>query len=244
MSTAAGECCSAGTLVGIGIAVVLGIVLVTLAAYLMYFVGRFVVHVLPPPVHVLPPPAMSHHPVRPLGHLRVPPPRTAQTQQVPHRRRVLVLDLDETMGHTLFDEGGEMTFVRRPHLETFLRAVAGPGGFDEVAVFTAGTREYAEPILDALDPEGRLFGRRYYRDSCTVTPGGLVVKDLRILGERDLADVLLLDNTPSAYAWQPQCGVPIPSFMGDDPLDDALLQTLGKFDQIAGLRMSRDPLAF
>ena len=225
MTPAAGECCSAATLVGIGIAVVLGLVLVTLAAYLMYFVGRFVVHVLPPPHPPLP---LSQHSSISLSSL--PPPR---------RRRVLVLDLDETMGHTLFDEGGEMTFVRRPHLETFLRAVAGPGGFDEVAVFTAGTREYAEPILDTLDPENRFFGRRYYRDSCSVTPGGLLVKDLRILGERDLADVLLLDNTPSAYAWQPQCGVPIPSFMGDDPRDDALLQTLGKFDQIAGLRISR-----
>jgi Dullard-like phosphatase family protein len=149
---------------------------------------------------------------------------------------VLVLDLDETLGHTLDTEsmgmgmGAEAPFIERPHLHQFLAAVTSM--FDEVVVFTAGTADYAAPILDRMDPTHRTFRRRFYRDSCTLVPstGGSApaftfVKDLRILGEPDLSRVLILDNTPSAYALQPQCGVPIPSFFGD-PADDALLHAL------------------
>jgi Dullard-like phosphatase family protein len=151
-----------------------------------------------------------------------PPRQPRQPQQPQPRRRVLVLDLDETLGHSVELPGGGMGFIRRPHLSEFLRAVAAR--FDELVLFTAGTREYARPIVDAFDTD-RLFGRRFYRDSCSIGADGSFVKDLRILREPDLSDVLILDNTPSAYALQPQCGVPIESFYGS-PDDDALLAAL------------------
>lgn len=135
---------------------------------------------------------------------------------------VLVLDVDETLVHSLPPDHTKV--IERPHVRAFLDAVRE--AFGEVAVFTAGTREYASPILDRLDPDSRIFGRRFYRDSCSVDPRtGLVVKDLRILGQRDLARVTILDNTPSAYALQPQCGVPIANFEGD-PRDRALIDVL------------------
>jgi CTD nuclear envelope phosphatase 1 len=155
-------------------------------------------------------------------------------------RWVLALDLDETLGHYVQGTG---TFVTRPHLRAFLLAVARR--FDEVVVFTAGTREYAQPIVDAFDPvvapDGRrLLRRRFYRDACTLLPDGRLVKDLRVLGERDLGRVLLLDNTPSAYALQPQCGVPIASFYGDDPDDAALPAAVAALD---GAIRAREALA-
>ena len=140
-------------------------------------------------------------------------------------RRVLVLDLDETLVHALPPD--HRTVLVRPHAAEFLAAVSRT--FDEVVVFTAGTREYASPVLDGLDPDGTLLGRRFYRDSCSVMPGtGLLVKDLRILGEADLSRVRIVDNTPSAYALQPQCAVPIRSYEGDDPDDTELLRVLRK----------------
>jgi TFIIF-interacting CTD phosphatase-like protein len=101
-------------------------------------------------------------------------------------------------------------------------------------VFTAGTREYASPILDRLDPDDKVFGRRFYRDDCSVLEsdvGATLVKDLRKLGipEKDLGSrVRIVDNTPSAYALQPQCGVPIKSFMGEDSEDRELLVVLAR----------------
>jgi Dullard-like phosphatase family protein len=135
-------------------------------------------------------------------------------------RWVLVLDLDETLVHT--PDGGRAKTIKRPFVREFLRRAAKV--FDEVVVFTAGTKEYASPILDHLDPDRSVFGRRYYRESCSVVKrgGGFeVVKDLTQLGEADLTRVRLVDNTPSTYSMQPGSGVPISSFYGD-PEDQAL----------------------
>lgn len=142
---------------------------------------------------------------------------------------VLVLDLDETLVHSLPPD--HAVVVERPHVRRFLAEVVGM--FDEVVVFTAATREYADPILDRLDPERKIFGRRLFREDCTIVVEGgevvSVVKDLRKLGipEAELGSrVRIVDNTPSVYALQPQCGVPIKSFMGDDANDRELLVVL------------------
>jgi NLI interacting factor-like phosphatase len=82
----------------------------------------------------------------------------------------------------------------RPHLHYFLEKVAE---MFEIVIFTASYREYASEILDKLDPEGRIFSRRFYQDSCTFKKRGCV-KDLTILGV-DLAKVAIIDNSPKVY---------------------------------------------
>jgi len=51
---------------------------------------------------------------------------------------------------------------RRPHLDLFLREVAR---WFRVVVFTAGRKEYADPLCDFLDPHC-VIRRRLYRGSC------------------------------------------------------------------------------
>jgi hypothetical protein len=139
--------------------------------------------------------------------------------------KVLVMDLDETMVHTM--ESG--VTIERPHLYEFLEFARDNVG--EIAVFTAGTRDYAKPVLDRIERKWssvagskRSFGRRYYRDSCSVVDN-FVVKDLDILGEEDTErDVRIVDNTPSVYRMHPGCGIPVHSFFGDP--EDAHLPTL------------------
>lgn len=41
------------------------------------------------------------------------------------------------------------------------------------------------------------------------------VKDLRVLGNRDLSKVVLIDNAPHSYLFQKNNGVPIVSFYDD-----------------------------
>jgi Dullard-like phosphatase family protein len=129
--------------------------------------------------------------------------------------------MDETMIHSpppMHDR-----VIERPYIHEFLRDMHG--AFDELVVFTAATREYASPILDRLESGkiGSLFTRRFYRDSCSVdVRTGMLVKDLRIL-KNPLDRTWILDNTPSAYALQPDRGIPISSFEGD-LADRALVQ--------------------
>jgi CTD small phosphatase-like protein 2 len=57
----------------------------------------------------------------------------------------------------------------RPHLRAFLERASKQF---ELVVFTAATREYADRILDRIDPFRRTLNHRLYRDSCIVLEGG------------------------------------------------------------------------
>lgn len=142
-------------------------------------------------------------------------------------KRVLVLDLDETLVHTEPFESSESSssfhakIHVRPGAVAFLERVDKE--FDEVVLFTAGTKAYADAVVDTyLDPHGKIFSRRFYRDSCDPLT---LAKDLRKLGD-PLEWMLLVDNSPASYALQPRNGVPIRSYMGTpaEKNDDALAQ--------------------
>lgn len=46
----------------------------------------------------------------------------------------------------------------------------------------AGLEEYAKPIIDTIDPTGKLISGRLYRPACKRTPHHQCVKDLVMLG--------------------------------------------------------------
>jgi CTD small phosphatase-like protein 2 len=90
-----------------------------------------------------------------------------------------------------------------------------------VGVFTASEQIYADPILNFIDPENKFFQFRLYRDSCVPMSQGTFVKDLRILRNRDLKDLVIIDNSVYSFAFQLENGVPIiPYYSGNN--DDEL----------------------
>ena len=121
-----------------------------------------------------------------------------------------------------FNDGVSCTVYKRPGLDAFLQECAAD--FDTY-VFTAGTQDYAEPLLDVLDPHRSLFQGRFYRQDCRRMPGSRqYLKDLeavarkRGLGE-GLGRMVLVDNNPVSFVCQPDNGIPVPDFHGihDDP---------------------------
>jgi Dullard-like phosphatase family protein len=152
-------------------------------------------------------------------------------------RMTVVLDLDETLIHaehwdpncaeSLPEVAGAMVIKsdlavslirKRPFVEEFLREASKRF---ELIVFTAGSEEYASPILDDLDPNKTIFRHRLFRQHCAFKCGANFVKDLRILN-RDMQKVVLVDNNPYSFLVQPNNGIPISSFI-DDPSDKALV---------------------
>ncbi|GMH35696.1 hypothetical protein BSKO_03564 [Bryopsis sp. KO-2023] len=109
------------------------------------------------------------------------------------------------------DQETEHTVVIRPGVIKFLEKVSA---FAEVVVFTAGVQSYAEPLLDCLDPNNKIFSRRLFRHSTVKTKYQEYVKDLSMLG-RDLKKTVLLDDRPFSGLLQPYNVIPCGAFIGD-----------------------------
>jgi CTD small phosphatase-like protein 2 len=68
-------------------------------------------------------------------------------------------------------------------------------------VFTASHQSYADVVLDYLDPNRELIEYRLYRDSCIKTEEGVYIKDLRIIKNRNLKDVVIVDNAVYSFGY-------------------------------------------
>lgn len=156
----------------------------------------------------------------------------------------LVLDLDETLVHSTLEpcDDADFTFsvnfnledhkvyVRcRPYLKEFMERVAG---LFEIIIFTASQSIYAEQLLNVLDPKRKVFRHRVYRESCVFLEGNYL-KDLSVLG-RDLARVVMIDNSPQAFGFQVDNGIPIESWF-DDRSDHELLSLLPFLESLIGV---------
>ncbi|XP_055388968.1 uncharacterized protein LOC129618166, partial [Condylostylus longicornis] len=156
-------------------------------------------------------------------------------------RPTLVLDLDETLVHSSFVEVPNYSFIipveidgithliyvaKRPGVDQFLQAVSR---CYEVVIFTASLAKYADPLMDQLDPQ-RYCVARLFREKCVLW-NGQYVKDLSRMG-RDIRKLVILDNSPNSYAFQPQNALPIESWF-DDPADDELYQLIPILDALS-----------
>ena len=145
-------------------------------------------------------------------------------------KKTLVLDLDETLVHSSFVPFPKSDVVLdvnlegvvyniyvlvRPEAQEFIAEMAK---YFELVVFTASISKYASPLLDILD-EGNCIKYRLYRDHCTFL-NGIFVKDLKKLN-RNIKDVIIVDNSPLAYAFDSDNGLPIKTWF-DDPEDNEL----------------------
>lgn len=103
-----------------------------------------------------------------------------------------MLDLDETLVHNDLETN---TMNTRPFLRNFLRNVSKTW---ELVVFTAGIRDYADTIINQIDPNNYIT-RRFYREHC-VLKDGVYTKNLNALGSIDLKKIIIVDNVPANFS--------------------------------------------
>lgn len=123
-----------------------------------------------------------------------------QSQQ----RKKLVLDLDETLIHSVsrgtthntssqahivevrFAISGVSSLYyvhKRPYCDQFLTTVSK---WYDLIIFTASMKEYADPVIDWLESTfpGK-FSKRYYRDDCILREGVGYIKGLHVINPSD-----------------------------------------------------------
>ncbi|CAL8278204.1 unnamed protein product [Lota lota] len=156
-------------------------------------------------------------------------------------KKCVVIDLDETLVHSSFKPISNADFIvpveidgtvhqvyvlKRPHVDEFLQRM---GELFECVLFTASLAKYADPVADLLDQWG-VFRARLFRESCVFHRGNYV-KDLSRLG-RELASVIIVDNSPASYIFHPENAVPVQSWF-DDMNDSELLDLLPFFEGLS-----------
>ena len=158
-------------------------------------------------------------------------------------KKTLILDLDETCAHSSFGafknsnfkrkikyEGATYTIhvLKRPHLDTFLERMSK---LYEIVFYTASVKEYANLVIDYIDPN-KYGSARLFREDCRQIEGSFV-KALDNLG-RDLKQTVIIDNSPIAYCLNPDNGLPIKSFY-DDINDEELLNIIPILEHLANV---------
>ena len=151
----------------------------------------------------------------------------------------IVLDIDETLGHFIHNEidakyfhnygfiiendkisfntvGKDKKrvgfFLVRPYAKYFLEKIKNL--FFEIVIFSAGTKDYCDKVLDILDLNNNLINYRLYRTHLSLRNINNDVKDLSLLG-RDLSKLIMIDNFSENFKLQQDNGLPINSWVGD-----------------------------
>jgi len=140
----------------------------------------------------------------------------------------ICLDLDETLVYSDFSRNfdthdyvhkgkvnaqyGAVGINFRPGFDTFLEYLSK--NF-QVVLFTSSIKAYADKVLKLIDPQSSIFSFRLYRENCVDTTSQFSTKDLRIIKNRSLDKVFLIDNNLINLCYQLNNGYLITSFYND-----------------------------
>ena len=102
-------------------------------------------------------------------------------------------------------------FLLRPYAKQFLQEL---NKYYEISIFTTGTKEYCDRVLQLLDLDNNLIKYRLYKHHIALQDINVSVKDLSLLG-RDLSKTIIVDNLEENFRLQPDNGLPIITWKGD-----------------------------
>ena len=136
----------------------------------------------------------------------------------------LVLDLDETLIYLQRESNlktKKKIIILRPYLYEFLQRMKK---IYELILFSLGTSEYVNPIVDLIEKKEKYFQYRLFRQHGRIYKN-VYIKDLNQLG-RDLKKIIIIDNMPQSFKLNKNNGICIKGFYGDINNDNNTLKNL------------------
>ena len=95
-----------------------------------------------------------------------------------------------------------------------------------IVIFTASISSYAEAVTNLLDKNRLYIQYILSREHCFLTKNGFFIKDLRIIRNGDLRDMIIIDNLLHSFVFQINNGIPILEWNNDE--DDRELYYMQK----------------
>ena len=135
------------------------------------------------------------------------------------KKFTLVLDLEETLVH--INQKGDCLF--RHGLYKFLKELKP---YYELVSFSNESKYSPDQIIDIIETTKKFFDYNLYREHLTFC-GKEFIKDISKLG-RDLKKVIIVDNIANNFKLNPENGIQIAPFFGDENDEDNVLEDLKK----------------
>ena len=155
-------------------------------------------------------------------------------------KKTLVLDLDETLilasskELVIYDQvlnykqdniPTRIYLKFRPFLHEFLTDMRD---FYELIIYTSAEQEYADMIVNTIEEKESYFAHRLYSTQCMIKPDKYLFKNLEILCEnRDIKDILIVDNSVRNFSLSVRNGIPIFDYKGS--VNDVQLLSLAPY---------------
>ena len=151
-------------------------------------------------------------------------------------KKALILDLDETLVHsstkrpfpnkkniilniTIKNIKYRIYVIVRPFFEKFLYEMSL---CYDLYIFTASMSQYSKSLIEILD-KNKVIKQVLSREYC-LNIKGVPLKDLSIFN-KDLKDIIIIDNNPVSYSLHKNNGIPILTWI-DNPKDNELLKLI------------------
>lgn len=144
------------------------------------------------------------------------------------KKRLAIFDLDETLIHCELKNISKAEKIITIKLPNGSKARVGLNIRPQIVpaleqikkdynmiIFTASDKSYADSVVNYIDPFGTYFKYRLYRSNCVkvITENGPVyIKDLRVIQNVPLANMVLIDNSVLSFAFHLDNGIPILPF--------------------------------
>ena len=98
--------------------------------------------------------------------------------------------------------------------------------FFNIFVFTRECKSLAVQIVKRLDPESIIFSGILSQKKCFRTNIGHFLKDLRIISDKGMGDLIVIDSEAFSFGYQIDNGIPLMPWDGDET-DSELLYLTG-----------------